>query len=183
MSDVTSAQRTGNLAGGGIHRVTPSTLVGTWRLVTWQTQQADGGIGYPFGDDALGLIIYTSSGYVSGQMMRANRPAFTRPRTQAVEFDAGAPDELAAAFNSFLAYVGRWTLSDDGSLRHHVQIASIPGWAGTILDREVSIKDGRLELRTPPRTIDGVEQRGVLVWERARIPGCKLSEPDAVAGK
>lgn len=152
------------LADGG---PTAERMTGTWRLVSWQTHQDGGKIGHPFGTDAQGLLVYTADGRVSGQMMRANRRVFSRPRTEAVEFDVGDAGELAAAFNSFLAYAGRWTVGEDGLVRHHVEIASIPGWAGTVLRRKATFDDGRLVLRTPPRIIDGVGQRGVLVWEPA----------------
>lgn len=145
----------------------PERLIGAWRLVEWRTQQVTGTIGHPFGPDAIGLIIYTQDGHMSGHLMHAHRPAFSRPRTQAVEFDAGDPTELAAAFNSYLAYGGGWTLEEDGLVRHHVVVASIPGWAGTTLIRRVHFAGEQLVLTTLPRTVDGVEQQGILRWERA----------------
>lgn len=145
----------------------PHDLVGVWRLNAWQTQQADGTIGQPFGEDAVGLLFYSDSGHVSGQMMRANRPAFSQPRFQAVEFDTGDPSELATAFNSFLAYAGTWTIGEDALVRHHVEVASIPGWAGLTLLREARFTGTRLTLLTLPRVIGGIEQRGILHWERA----------------
>lgn len=147
--------------------IRPEELIGTWRLVEWCTQQENGTIGHPFGHDAIGLIVYTHDGHMSGQIMHAHRPAFSRPRTQAVEFDAGDPSELATAFNSFLAYAGRWSIGRDGLLRHHVVVASIPGWAATTLIRQVQLAGTRLVLTTLPRTIDGVQQQGILRWERA----------------
>jgi hypothetical protein len=36
--------------------------VGTWRLVSFAVQDADGGIDFPFGRDAEGSITYTADG-------------------------------------------------------------------------------------------------------------------------
>lgn len=141
-------------------------LVGAWELLEWRTERIDGRIDHPFGSAARGQLIYTADGYLSGQMMSAGRHPFSRPRTQAVEFDAGDTDEVVAAFNTFLAYAGRWERDADGTIHHDVAISSIPGWAGTTLDREAELRGGELILRTPPRVIDGVEQRGVLRWRR-----------------
>lgn len=99
-------------------------------------------------------------------MMSAHRPPFSRPRTQAVQFDAGDTDEIVAAFNTFLAYAGHWERDTEGTVHHHVTVCSIPGWAGTTLEREADLRDEELVLRTPPRVIDGVEQCGVLRWRR-----------------
>ena len=142
-------------------------LTGSWSLQSWETQAANGEIGHPFGRDAEGLLIYSADGRVSGLLSRAGRPPFSRPRRHAVEFSAGEEAERAAAFDSFLAYAGRWELGDGGVVRHHVEVASIPGWAGTTLERELQLDGDELTLRTPPRTVDGVEQRGVLRWRRA----------------
>jgi lipocalin-like protein len=148
----------------------PADMLGTWSLVSWQTRDANGTIGHPFGADASGLLIYDRGGYMSGAMMRTHRRAFARPRTQAVQFEAGDPEELAEAFNSFLSYAGRWEIGADGLVRHHVEIASIPGWAGTTLLREAHVDAGELILRTPPRIVAGLEQRGVLRWRAADDP-------------
>lgn len=142
-------------------------LVGVWRLLEWRAERVDGVVDHPFGADALGQLVYTATGFLSGQMMRADRAPFSTPRAQAVQFDAGDPTELACAFNSFLAYAGRWDRGPDGTVHHRVEICSIPGWAGTTLDREASFDNDKLTLRTPPRVVDRVEQRGVLRWGRS----------------
>jgi hypothetical protein len=153
---------------GGARPVTnPAELAGAWRLLAWETHHADGTIGHPFGEDARGLILYADSGHMSGALTRADRSPFAQPRTEAVEFAAGNPSELAAAFNTFLAYAGRWSLEGDGLVHHHVEVASIPDWPGRTLVREATLDGDQLTLRTLPRTIDGLEQRGELRWERA----------------
>jgi hypothetical protein len=146
----------------------PATgLIGAWRLEAWETHEDGGAMGMPFGPDPVGLLVYDSGGHMSGGIMKASRRPFARPREHAVELAAGETRELAEAFNSFLAYGGRWSLGADGLIRHHVEYASIPGWAGRTLVREFELDGDRLTLRTLRREVAGREQRGVLRWSRA----------------
>jgi hypothetical protein len=142
------------------------SLVGVWELLEWRTELVDGKTDHPFGPDALGQLVYTADGYLAGQIMSRDRRTFSRPRAQAVQFDTGNAGEIVAAFNTFLSYAGRWEHGTEGMIHHHVTICSIPGWAGTTLDREAKIREPELVLRTPPRVINNVTQRGVLRWRR-----------------
>ena len=160
LPDLTTKSATGGFA---------ELLCGSWRLDSWLTDQADRTTGEPFGPDPQGMLVYAPDGHMSGAMMRSDRPPLTQPREHAVQFATGNETELAEAFNSFFAYAGRWEIGADGLVRHHIEVASIPGWArATTLVREVSIAGDRLTLRTPPRIVDGIEQRATLRWTRAR---------------
>ncbi len=45
-------------------------LIGAWPLVEYKTQPAsDAPASYPLGKDAAGIIMYTSDGYMSAQLM------------------------------------------------------------------------------------------------------------------
>ena len=44
--------------------------VGVWTLVSYQSQDEEGNIIYPFGKDATGFIMYHPEGYMSAQLMR-----------------------------------------------------------------------------------------------------------------
>ena len=44
-------------------------VIGTWKLVSYETQDADGNIVYPLGKDAKGFIMYNPDGYMSAQIM------------------------------------------------------------------------------------------------------------------
>jgi hypothetical protein len=46
-------------------RPTHSTLVGAWRLLSWENRTADGQVTYPMGIDALGSLLYTADGRFS----------------------------------------------------------------------------------------------------------------------
>jgi Lipocalin-like domain len=54
--------------------MTSNPLVGTWRLISWETRSVDGQkISYPLGKDAVGYIMYNEDGYMSVAIMRPNR--------------------------------------------------------------------------------------------------------------
>jgi len=52
-----------------------SDLIGTWALVSTEWKRADGKHANPFGDGAVGVLIYDASGYMSAQIMHAARAA------------------------------------------------------------------------------------------------------------
>ena len=52
-------------------------FLGTWRLLSWKIEQADGElIDSPLGRDPLGWIMYQPGQYMSVALMRPNRPKF-----------------------------------------------------------------------------------------------------------
>ena len=104
---------------------------------------------------------------MQGQMMAPDRPRFASERTTVVQFDAGDHDEIVAAFNSYLGYTGRYEVDPDGNrLTIVVECASIPDWIGSEQVRFFNVSDDTLTIRTPPRTVDGVEQIGLLAFTR-----------------
>src|SRR5687767_10319147 len=54
----------------------PGSVVGTWKLVSYETQTADGARTFPLGQDVSGIAIYSADGHVSIQFMRRDRPRF-----------------------------------------------------------------------------------------------------------
>lgn len=58
-------------------------FVGTWRLVSLELRDAEGLAIYPYGQDAIGYLMYTPDGYMSAHIMKAHRSNFAA-------FDMGA---------------------------------------------------------------------------------------------
>ena len=50
-----------------------ASVVGTWKLVSYDTRTAAGVTSYPLGQDLAGLAIYLPNGRVSIQFMRRDR--------------------------------------------------------------------------------------------------------------
>jgi hypothetical protein len=144
-------------------------LVGTWRLVSWASHRSDGTTVAPFGGAATtGLIVYSADGFMSATLMEVDRRSLGRPVRTSADVAEAAGEEVEAAFKGYMAYCGRYSISDDGrTVTHHLECALYPDWVGTDLVRFAELDGDRLTLTTPAVDVGGVEQHGELVWERA----------------
>ena len=139
-----------------------ASVVGTWKLVSYDTRTAAGVTSYPLGQDLAGLAIYLPNGRVSIQFMRRDRPAF-----KSGDAWRGTLEEERAAFEGFFGYAGRYTIDAARStVTHHLEIASAPNYVGIDLVRTFSMSGNRLTLRTPERQLAGQTSTSTLVWER-----------------
>ncbi|HLF77503.1 MAG TPA: lipocalin-like domain-containing protein [Dehalococcoidia bacterium] len=134
-------------------------LIGVWRLITVEDYQADGTILYPYGERALGYLIYHPEGYMSATVMSAERPRLAK---QSRPWEL-SPDEAAAVLQTMgSAYSGVWELRDESTVIHHVHAALIPNMIGQDEVRPFELKGDRLyvyTLRPPTKTC--------AIWERA----------------
>lgn len=140
-------------------------LIGAWMLESYQSSDLDGtNMRYPLGPDARGVIMYTADGYMSAQIMRADRAPFARGDLQAAD-----TDELAAAAKGYLAYSGPYSVLDNGVIAHHVDVSLLPNWIGGTQYRAARTGDDRLELSpAEPVVIKGKPRHGVLLWRRVK---------------
>jgi hypothetical protein len=137
-------------------------FVGTWRLVSFELRKADGEVSYPFGQDAVGYIMYSQDGYMSVAFMPANRPRFA-----VGDIMGGTMEEKAAAAETYVSYCGKYEIQED-KVVHHIEVSFFPNWIGVDQERFYSLDGDRLSLFTPPLLVGGMEQTGYLVWERVR---------------
>jgi hypothetical protein len=140
-----------------------ANLIGAWTLQSYESSSANGSdVTYPLGVDARGIIMYTPDGYMSAQLMRADRAPFDRddphhPRDR----------ELAAAAGGYLSYAGPFTVVNGGLIAHHVEVSLLASWIGGIQYRTARIAESLLELGPPePMIIDGIPRNAKLVWRR-----------------
>jgi len=139
-----------------------NSVIGTWRLVSYDTQTPDGKKTFPLGEDIVGMAIYLPNGRVSIQFMKRDRPRF-----QSGDAWRGTLEEERAAFEGFFGYAGRYTIDAARSIvTHRLEIASAPNYVGTDLVRTFSMSGNRLTLRTPQRQLAGQTSSSTLVWER-----------------
>ena len=118
-------------------------LIGTWHLVSSEFRHADGEVTYPLGKNAVGLLIYTTEGYMAVQLMRSDRPAFVSD-----DVFQGTPEEIKAAYEGFAAYFGTYTVDEvAGTITHHVQGHIFPNRIGSKATRAFTLVDQCLTLR------------------------------------
>jgi hypothetical protein len=139
-----------------------SEFVGTWRLVSYSAVTSSGETIYPMGRNPHGRITYEAGGRMAVQLADPDRAAFAASDPRAA---TGA--EVRAAFDSYLAYYGSYTVhADRGVVVHHLEMSLIPNWAGGDQVRYFDLQEGRLTLKTPPMPLGGVERVASLVWEK-----------------
>lgn len=145
--------------GDMMHRTNVNPLVGTWRLVSFAVQDADGGIDFPFGRDAKGSLTYNADGRMAVQFGAANRA-----RLAASDWLGGADAEIAAAARDYFAYCGTYEFHDD-TVVHRVELSLMPNWMGGDQVRHVVLDGDTITLSTPPVPIGGRQQAASLVWQ------------------
>ncbi len=140
--------------------VTAADLIGTWRLVSWESRDEDGTVSYPFGPDAVGFLMYGADGYVCVELMAAGRPPFADG-----DILRGTTEERAHAAATYRSYCARWEFLGD-RVRHHFQTSLFPNRVGTTEERYIEYRGDGLTLRTPPLYANGEMRVNRLVWER-----------------
>jgi hypothetical protein len=136
---------------------------GTWKLVSWKIERANGELtDPPLGPDPLGWIMYHPGGHMSVVLMRPDRPKFASNNLM----DA-TPEEVEAAFEGYISYCGFYEVNEQEHLViHRLQLSSFPNFVGTEQKRHFEFTGDRLTLKTPPLTMLGDAQIHRLIWER-----------------
>jgi Lipocalin-like domain len=139
-------------------------VVGTWELTSYTLRNGlNASVVHPFGEDAMGLLIYSPDGYMSVQLMRANRPLFDR-----ADSDGGTTEQAASAASGYLAYSGPFDVDEPtGALRHEATISLLPNWVDGTLVRHSSLQENQLTLSGTSTDADGSTIVAKLVWTRA----------------
>ena len=132
-------------------------LIGSWRLVSYETDEGGGRNTRPYGT-AIGRLSYDDRGNMTGQVMR--------PARAAVQLGPGAAQQFRAAYMGYIAYFGSYEVAPDGrSITHHVEGALNPEWVGGDQVRALRFDDDRLVLSADVRKNDATVTH-TLTWER-----------------
>ena len=136
-------------------------IVGAWELISFKIQKENGEVIYPFGKNALGLIVYTDSGRFSVQVMRCDRPKFASGDQM-----KGTTEEIKANYEGYISYYGSYEFDkENGFIIHHVEGSLFPNWEGLGLKRFFKLSRNRLTL-TATAFEDGSRYVATLIWER-----------------
>jgi hypothetical protein len=139
-------------------------LVGTWKLVSSTRQVGDVAQPWLFGPGSIGTLVYTADGHMCGNLMTSDRPSFP-----SADMRGGTAADKAAAFDTFLAYCGRFEVDEAGRfVLHRIESSLFPNWTGGVQKRFIEFRGNRLALRTAPILAEGREVVAVVEWERAR---------------
>jgi hypothetical protein len=132
-------------------------LIGSWRLVSYETVEPGGRRGQPYGD-AVGRLSYDENGNMAGQVMRPGRAD--------VSLGEGSAQQVRAAYLGYVAYFGTYEVAADGqSVVHHVDAALNPAWVGGDQVRTMRFEGERLVLSAGVTKNRAIVTH-VLTWER-----------------
>lgn len=139
-----------------------SRFVGTWILLSFVRQGADGRETSHYGPNPRGYLIYDQGGRISVHITRSDRQAFK----SGDPFEP-SPEELKDAFDGYFGYFGMYTVDESaGTVTHHVEGASNPNYVGTDQRRSFTLQGDRLVLRTPPGRAGEAGVTYVATWGR-----------------
>lgn len=128
-------------------------FIGTWRLIDQLTLDADGGQTHSRGENPQGILMYDGAGNMNVQMMRRER----------IGNDMA---NLQTALSDYVGYFGTYIVDEAaGTITHHVEGSSYPGWIGTTQRREYHFEGDRLTLSADADD-DGKLTRRVAIWVR-----------------
>lgn len=146
--------------------VTAEDLVGAWKLRRWEiAYPATGKVSLPFGEDAVGLIVYTPDGWMSAVLSRPHRGRFSTPVVPK------APEaEKARAFDGYMHYAGRYRVVQ-GDVHHEVEFALNMQLIGTTQIRIAEREGDSLTLSGEEPLEGGEMRRHRLQWLRADAAG------------
>jgi hypothetical protein len=120
-------------------------ILGTsWSLEAYQSEDKQGNINYPLGDDAHGVIIFTNEQRMAVQIMAANR----EEEISAEILDSmNTETEKEMAKLGYHAYSGPFDFDEDKAyLTTHVDMSAIASYVGSDQTRSAKIEGDMLYL-------------------------------------
>ncbi len=139
--------------------LTKEHLVGTYRLIYGGIERSDGTVEYPYGEDAVGYLVYLDNDRVSWHIMAANRPPFSDP-----DLLGGTPEENNEAFRTSNGYFGRYRIEGD-IIRYDIEVAQVPNMVGAG-HSYAHIEGDELRITSRRMQIGDEEARTKFVWKR-----------------
>ena len=141
--------------------ISKEDLVGTWQLESWTIGYSNrDAFTYPYGEDPVGLLVYSDDGWMSASIARRARDLLPDD----VSFRK-LPDALkAAAFSSYFHYAGRFRVQD-GDVIHYVSQSLNPNFPGTEQLRHAEL-DGQTLVLSGKDQVGEVVRFHSLVWHR-----------------
>ena len=125
------------LTGSPSPRAQTSSFVGTWILIGADKRLPDGTVQADYGPSPHGLVIFTSDGYYSLQIYRAQRTKFASG-----DKTKGTPEEYRDATLGMSDSFGRYSVDPDNhTVTFHVDRGSYPNNDDTSPVRQYDLKD------------------------------------------
>ena len=119
-----------------------SSFIGTWQLKSFVLHYANGNLIYPYGETAIGYIIYTICDHMSVQIMRYKRDKCVMYDHR----DATLTEKIEIADN-YMGYSGKYRIMNNtNTIIHYPEVSSFPNLIGTRQKRKYTLVDNKLIL-------------------------------------
>ena len=136
-------------------------VVGVWKLVDYRTiLLSNKQISYPYGQNPKGYMIYTQTGFVSVQIMRAHRT-----KAKSIE------EEKIEMAENFGAYFGRYEIRGT-QIIHYPEVCGFLSYLNIPQKREIRFEGNKLilEYDHPSQEHSLVKNpklvaRSIIIWE------------------
>jgi hypothetical protein len=112
--------------------MTDSTLIGTWRVLSFERYTKEGVASQPLGAEPMGYAVFDPTGHAF--VLLGRRPA-----------DGGFPDEIA---KSLMSYFGPYTVSGD-TLKVTVESSNMADYLGSVQERNFDVSGDAMTIGTP----------------------------------
>jgi hypothetical protein len=136
-------------------------LLGCWTLVGWSGVVGSGRRVEHGGAQPSGVLIYLPSARMAVQIQHDDRARFGSK-----DLDAGTEALQAAAYRTYIAYAGRFSVPEAGVVVHHVEQALHPDQLGMDKRRAYELDGEELVLHTQDVITDGEPATSALRWRR-----------------
>jgi hypothetical protein len=151
-------------------KMAKNALVGTWKLVSFELICAEiNQVRYPFGEDAIGYLIYTEDGYVFASLMAANRSELIKHSKFSLgDIQIRNVEEVVAAFCTHFSCCGLYEIQED-KIVHYIKTSSFPDWVGLLEERFFKFENDKLSLSTSPTMIGNRQRIAHITWQRLSV--------------
>ena len=140
--------------------LTPAQFIGAWSLASWRIEYSDGRVTHPFGEDAIGQILYSADGQMSATVSAARRKSLGTGNIR-----RASPAEKAAAYESYFHYAGTWRI-DGEYVIHTVEIGLNPDFVSSEQRRLAQFQARRLRLSAHEDIGKSAARHHILDWEK-----------------
>lgn len=131
-------------------------IKGTWLLVSMKIVHANGETTDMFGENPQGISMFDDNGYMNAQMGFQNRPAVNN----------GTSEEITHAYQTYMAFYGRYTEKSPGILTVQIENCLLPNWKGIELIRYAEVNGTILTLSTPETKTESDNFYVKAVWRK-----------------
>lgn len=119
-----------------------TTVNGCWELKSWTATDSVGTVTYPYGEDAIGQLVYNKNGTMSLTLSANDRQTWGTFDHTAID-----PQLVLNAFDKYFTYVADYHVDwQKGIVEHQIKACLFPDWVGKVQERHFEFKEDKLYL-------------------------------------